>query len=527
MTIRNVLMTGTADPVAYASAPPVLGPVGSYTPTAADVVAAKMNQANTATTGDVRLKRSRDSAAMLDYWDLTDAIVDGVKALRDAGDRYLPKFRDEDTADHQYRLRCTKLTNIYRDTVEGLASKPFEEEVSFPAGEGITETPADVLEFAENVDGSGSNLTEFASLTFFNGINSAIDWIFVDYSKPDPKVRSIRDARVAGVRPYWSHVLARNVLDVQSKMVGGSEVLTFMKIFEPGSPDRIREFERTDTGSIDWRLYEKRDGAQVDNSQFIQIDGGVLAIDQIPLVPFITGRRDGKSWQFFPAMRDAADLQIELYQQESALKFAKQLAAYPMLAGNGVKPPVGADGRTPTKLSVGPGRVLYAPPDANGTAGSWTYVEPSAQSLKFLAEDIKETQAQLRELARQPLTANAGTITVINSAMAAGKAKSAVKAWALMLKNALENALVITGKWTKSTYDPQVNVYMEFDEFLEGKDLESLDADRDRGDISRETLLEEKKRRGVYSPEFTFEREEARLLAEAPGEGDEEPSEVP
>ena len=94
----------------------------------------------------------------------------------------------------------------------------------------------------------------------------------------------------------------------------------------------------------------------------------------------------------------------------------------------------------PKPLSVGPAKVLYAPPDGAGNSGSWAYVEPSAQSLTFLAGDIKETKQDLRELGRQPLTATAN-VTVINSAMAASKAKSAVGAWAIGLKDALENAM--------------------------------------------------------------------------------------
>lgn len=495
-----------------------------YMPTTPDTVqAAKQFHNANSTLHDVMLRRSVDSAAMLEYWDLTDTIVDGVNAMRLAGEAYLPKFTDEQDTDYQYRLKCTKLTNIYRDTVEGLTSKPFEEEVALAVDENKT-VPPEVETFQEDVDGSGNNLTMFASATFFNGINSALHWIFVDHPQVDPNIRNRAQEKAAGIRPYWSHVLARNVLDPRSKVINGKETLTYMRIFEPGKPDHIRVFERDDTGVVRFELFEKLEtwrDAEGGRTQFHSIETGVVSIGVIPLVPFVTGRRDGRSWKLFPAMRDAADLQIELYQQESGLKFIKTLAAYPMLAANGIKPQMEADGKTPKKLAVGPGRVLYGGADASGNVGSWSFVEPGSQSMKFLAEDIKETASQLRELGRQPLTV--ANVTVINSARGASKAKSAVKQWALGLKDALENAMVMTCAFLNikaETYDPTVNVYVEFDEFMDGKDLESLDADRDRKDISQETLWEEKKRRGVYSPEFTAEREKKRLLAELPGDGD-------
>jgi len=505
-----------AYPRAFASAPP------GFMPTTPEAVqAAKQNNHNNATIHDVMLRRSSDSAAMLEYWDLTDTIIDGVNALRDAGEKYLPRFNDEGDAEYQYRLKCTKLTNIYRDTVEGLSSKPFEQEVTIVADENKT-VPEPIQTFIENVDGSGNNLTIFSSATFFSGINSAIHWIFVDAPPPNPNVRTQADAKRAGIRPYWSHVLGRNVLEPRSTVINGVETLTYLRIFEPGKPDRVRIFERMENGVIRWELRDKRE-AWIDveggRTQFHVEDEGTLTIDVIPLVPFITGRRDGRTWKLFPAMRDAADLQIELYQDESALKFTKRLTAYPMLAANGIKPQLNPD-NTPKKLAIGPSRVLYGGVDGSGNVGSWAYVEPSATSLKFLGEDIKETMQQLRELGRQPLTI--ANVTVINSARGANKSKSAVKAWAFGLKDALENAMVITCKFMgikPGEYDPTVSVFVEFDEFMEGKDLDALNTARERKDISQLTYWDELRRRAVLSPEFDPEVEEKRLLDELPGDG--------
>jgi hypothetical protein len=496
---------------------------GSYTPTPADVDAARQARATgVSTPGDEMLKRSPDSAAMLEYWDLTDTLVDGINSLRLAGERYLPKFADEGSKEHQFRLKLTKLTNIYRDIIEGLSAKPFEQEIALIVDD-ANAIPTEIESFIEDVDGSGNNLTIFSAATFFNGINSAIDWIWVDYPKRDPSIVTLAQQKAAGVRPYWSHVLGRNILDVRSKVINGEETLTYLKIYEPGATDKVRIFERVETGEVTWRLYVKSDQPSLDGkTQFILEDEGNITIGVIPFVPFITGRRDGRSWRFFPAMRDAADLQIELYQQESGLKFAKTLTAYPMLAGNGITPPMEADGVTVKKIAVGPSRVLYAPPHASGTVGSWAYVEPNAQSLTFLAKDVEETIKQLRELGRQPLVATMG-ITVVQAGMAAGKAKSAVKAWGLGLKDALENALVITCLWmaiSEVTYDPTVAVYLEFDEFLEGKDLDALQAARAGKDISQLTYWEELKRRAVLSPEFDAGVEEQRLLDELPGDGE-------
>jgi hypothetical protein len=503
MTQRTSLVSLTA--IAYASQPPT-------------------ERAGVAI--DVMEKRDPDSAYMLTYWDNVDAVLDGIEGMKLRASDFLPRFRSEEDEDYKFRCQSAVMTNVYRDIAESLAGKPFEQPVMLVSDENADAPPVPdpIKDFVYNVDGSGNNLTVFASQTFFNGINHAIDWIMVDYAKGPETPVTMEQARTMGLRPYWTHILGRNMLAVRSKMVGSDEVLTYAKILEPGEPDHIREIERFDSFDergnlvtvVEWRLWQKN----TKEREYVQVDSGNISIGEIPLVSFYTGRREGRQWRFDPPMRAAVELQIQMFKQESGLEYACNLTAYPMLAANGIMPPQGRDGKPETKVAVGPNRVLWSPPRPDGgPAGSWGYVEPNAESLKFLEARIESTERRLRELGRQPLTASSSNITVITAAVAAGKAKSAVKAWALMLSNTLENALLLTAKWMAVDYDPTVHVFAEFDDWMEGEDLDALDKARERRDISHETYCEELLRRGVLSSNFTIERERERLLEDVPSDG--------
>jgi hypothetical protein len=228
-------------------------------------------------------------------------------------------------------------------------------------------------------------------------------------------------------------------------------------------------------------------------------------------------------------MRAAADLQKDLFRLESRDEFLLNIAGYPMLAANGLVPDLDAAGK-PMPIATGPMRVLWGKPDAAGNHGSWAFVEPSGSSLEQSAKRIDKVTQNLRELGRQPLTAQSGNLTVITTAVAAGKAKSAVGAWALQLKDALENAMLITAKYMNIPFETQVSVYTEFDNFADsGADLTTLTEARKNRDISQETYLAELKRRSVLAPEFDHEQEMERLLNETPGDGDGEsdPENVP
>lgn len=494
------------------------------------LVAAALSAANQneLPTTDIDLSaRDMDSAYMLPYWDLTDDLVTGYDAVKARGDKYLPKFGDEPQLDYDARLKQTKMTNVYRDVVEALAGKPFEEEVTLTqktdeaTGDQIP-LPSGIEDFLNDVDGAGNNITSFVAATFFNGINSAIDWIYVDYPKVDiAVVRSQQDLIDQNIRPFWSHVLGRNVLEATSQIINGKETLIKMRILEPGFPNNIRMFERTPDGAVTMGLFQEKLSADGKSKTFILIDSAPITIGVIPLVPFATGRRDGRTFRFFPVMRDAADLQIQLYQQESGLKFAKVMTAYPMLAANGMNPAKGPDGK-PLKLAVGPNRVLYSSRDGgSGTYGTWNYVSPDAACLTYLSSDVKDTMDQLRELGRQPLTAQSGNLTVITTAYAAGKARTAVGAWVLRLKDALENAMKLTCLWLKikeDNFEPDICIFDDFDDFStdQASDLGALQFARTNKEISHENFIIELKRRNTIRPDMDDTENQRQLLNETP-----------
>jgi hypothetical protein len=450
---------------------------------------------------------SQDFQAMIEYWETVQNVVDGRGAVVRGAEKYLPKFPNETKKDYDFRLQTAKFTNVYRDIVENLAQKPFAHELTLADDE----SPEQIKALVEDIDGRGNHLHVFAQDTFFNGINKAIDWILVDHSR-SPGLRTIAEEREAGARPYWVHIPAEAVIWIESEIIAGREQLVKVKILE--EKGRVKTFIR-ESGVVTWTV-EVQSGVA-----WTVEDEGTLTIDEIPMVPFVTGRRRGKNWQFNPPMRDAIDLQIELYQQETALKHIKALTCFPMLAGNGVEPERDESGNA-KPVPVGPQAVLYAPPNGDGQHGEWKWIITEAETLKFLAEDVKDTIKELRELGRQPLTAQSGNLTVITTSVAAAKGNSAVQSWAMLLKDALENAFRITAKWLNREGDaPEVRVFTDFGvEDQDEKTPEHLLKAREQGDLSQVTVWEEFKRRGILGPEFTADRELERLFEELPGEGD-------
>lgn len=458
---------------------------------------------------DDKLAQSADYKEMLPYWDRVSAVMSGVEAMRASSKIYLPRFPEEAQESYDYRVSSSRLTDIFSDIVESLASKPFTREVGLADG-----APEFFKKFIEDVDVANNHLHLFAQQVFFNGIAYAIDWIFVDYPVLT-SASTLADERAADARPYFVRIPAKDVLEVRSDASGGRERVTYVRINESYFDDkqnlvqRVREFEKLD-GNPTFSVWERVN----DEIEWTLVGDGVLSIPDIPIVPFYTGQRRLGSWTFTQPMKRVIDLQIEHYQQETDLKLARQQTAFPMLTGTGITPPKDGKGN-PMKLPIGPGAVLYAPMNEHGQHGLWGTLEPSTSSLQFLAAERDKTEQQMRELGRQPLTAGTSGITQVAAAFASQRASSAVQAWAYMLKDSLENALRFAAQWAGIAYEPTVYINTDFAiEIGDDKAPELLLNMQKDGLISRETLLREMKRRGILSEEVDEEAEALRLLSE-------------
>lgn len=494
---------------------------GSDGSLAAQVVGGIASQAPTPETP------SSDYAAMSPYWEMVDAILGGAKAMRKAGTKYLPRFENESPQDYEHRRRSAPFTNVYADVVNNLAAKPFSKEMALKQDAG-----ASLLTLSENIDGQGNSLHVFAARLFEDGINKAVSWVLVDYtqSEPEARVRSIEEERRAGLAPYWVHIPPEKLLAVYSDHVNGSEIITHARICEPmtvrdgfgeKTAERVRVFDRPmadgQYGPPTVTLYQEREedttapGLEV----WDIIDGPrPITLGVIPLVPFIVGKREGISWQLRPPLRDIAYLQVEEYQQESNLKYVMELTCFPMLAANGV-PATDSHGER-IKVPVGPKAVLFSPPSGDGKHGEWKFIEPSAESIKTLINHLDNTQKSMRDLGMMPLTT--ANLTVITTANVAAKAHSAVAAWALALKDALESALKLTVEWlADGSKPPEVDIHTDFAVDLQAdEELGVLIQMRAEGDLSRETLWSEMRRRGVLSDNFDPATEPALIAANPP-----------
>jgi hypothetical protein len=478
---------------------------------------------------------------MSPYWDMIRSILGGAQAMREAGTKYLPRFQAETKQQDPsgvvfdpYELRRTTapFTNIYEDIIRSLASKPFSQELNMKEG-----TPPKYTKLAENIDGQGNNLHAFARETFELGIHNAFTFIFIDF--PKAKVAaggrplSVVEEQDLGLRPYWVQVPADRVLAIYSDFVDGIEVVTHARIYEPTIVldgyverlvDRVRVLNRLPVawdeagkpaayGPATWEIWELVINKTTDTGSWVLVEDGVFTIGFIPLVRFATGKRLGRSYQYNPALRAVAEMQIDEFQQESNLKNIMELTCFPMLSGRGVNRPESSD---PPSIGVGPRMVLYGGVTSDGQQGEWKYLEPGGASVKVVMEHLNETRTNMHDLGMQPMIES--NLTVITTGQVAVKANSALQAWTFLFKDALEQAWKITALWWLDKFEPEVNIYTDFAAIIaDPTQMTTLVAMRSNKDLSRNSIINAAIRFDLLPSDFDIDKNESELAEEQQG----------
>lgn len=446
---------------------------------------------------------------LLPGWNIIEAL-DSTSSMRAANKTYLPQSPNEADDMYQNRLNRAVLTPYLRKTVTNYVGRIFAEPVIL--GEDV---PAKIVEWSENIDLHGNNITVFFKSAASQSIKKGSAWVLVDY----PRVvdaKTLADERDIGARPYLTFYPAESVFFAKINDRGKlAEVRLSETVTEPDGEfgetqiEQIRRLFLSGSGVV-YQIWRKQDSNINKESAWIIYDQGTMSIDEIPVVPIFTNRQD-LPLVSPPPLLDLAYLCIKHWQDQSAQDNVAEVARYPMLAANGWKAEEDAD------IAVGP-RFMLA---TNDPQGKFYYVEHSGAAIAAGRAELERLENHIalegvRPLIRQVSNSNT-TATQINSEDST--TKSEIEFWKESIKDAIETCLLLMAKWHGLGEDGGGSVTLtgDFDFALsDAAALAILQQMRSSGDLSRYTLWEEMKRRGIISDSFDPEVEAERIESEGP-----------
>lgn len=441
--------------------------------------------------------------------DLIRALMGGTKAMRAAANTFLPMWPNEDPVTYKTRLGVSTLFPAYSRTVTTLAGKPFSKPVTYSE-----DMPSNIKQWMEDdADLQGRNLDTFASCVLECALAYGLAGILVD-SPPTPepmkgeapKVMTQADEAAAGIRPYLIHIMPWNVLGWKAKQVNGVKILTQLRLREfvdeddgPYNSMMVEQIRVLEPGT--WETFRKDD-----KGEWKPYKNGVTSIKFIPFVPVYGHRMDflmGK-----PPMLEMARLNVKHWQSQSDQDNILHVCRVPILVLTGVD-----DDKF--SMTVGASAAVKLPGGATAS-----FVEHSGSALgagRISLEDLKE---EMRQAGAELLVIQQAAITATQVASENSVGMCALQRIVQGTEDALDLALQYCAKWIGLPEGGNVTLFNDFGAAtLAEAGAQLLYSMRQTGEISKMTLLNEIKRRGILSAEVDPEAELELAAADGPALG--------
>lgn len=457
-------------------------------------------------------------------WELIDDLLLGTNQMRFKGERWLPREPGEEMPKYRVRLSRSFLFNGYKDTVEGLVSKPFSVPVTV-APDGLGDPKLEAIE--EDADKSGTTLTQLARRVFKDMVTYGKGHILVDYPKTGG-APSLAQEKEEGIRPIFMYVDVRDVIGWRGSRdpVSGEEKLTQV---------RIRECQHEDDGAYGEKevqyvrvINAPPDRAEVvtevagqaattlgtwelwkldDSGQWVEDSNGTHTFPGVPLVTAYA-ERCGFLEADVP-MQDLAELNLNHWQSYSDQRNILRYCRMPILRKTGLSPE-----EMETKEVVAPGQVFKS----QNKDAQYGYVEHTGAAVEAGEKDIARIEDRMEIVGMKPLVERTADSTAAGKMIDSADGDSVIQVWIKSLESAIELAYHHAGKWIGKELpeDFAVDVFSDFGiKAATAVELDFLLRSRMAGEITRPTFLREVKRRGTLSDNLNVDDEVEQLEKEA------------
>lgn len=165
---------------------------------------------------------------MLERWDLIHDLLGGTSRMRDVGNKWLPLESKEKRSDYIVRLRRSFLFEGYKNGVDRVVAKPFSRPITVDGDE----QPEWIPDLVKNADLQGRDLTVFGKAVFEDGVHHGLSHVFVDFPSPGDGVQTAEQERLLGLRPYYRHISAKDLIGWRPILIGGQHYVQAIRYRE-------------------------------------------------------------------------------------------------------------------------------------------------------------------------------------------------------------------------------------------------------------------------------------------------------
>ena len=395
-------------------------------------------------------------------------------------DDYLTKFPGEDSTDYTARKKDMEHNNTPVETINLGTSKLYRKPLDY--GDNF---PAKLEEWVKDVDGNGTPLIEYAKKGTFPAIRDGLVYSFVDVtSVPDIKSMTDEEKKAFDLTPKLSLV---NFIDIPNRRFddkGNHEQITISETVTIPSGSFMEETTKQyrvltmEAGQVTQTIWTEDKDKELVAGDTVPLSGS-----QIPMAPFYTefsGHHTAK-----PPLLKQINTCIHWFNAKSRLNTSLTDVANPTLVAKD-RPQVSMpDGTTGfPDIKTGTKRVIDTSAD-----GDVYYLELQGKSLTEQREEVDAKQDAM-DAYKSSIQEKDASISTKQIGIENSDKVSQLTSWSLSASIWLTNTVKIAAEYMGETWDGEVKVNMDFDEFsLDADKMEKLSQMELRSQLSLDTLL--------------------------------------
>lgn len=457
--------------------------------------------------------------AMASAQPMLQALMAGTAAMRAVGEKLLPRWPNEQEDSYRARRDTATLFPAFRRTVSVMAGKPFSKALTYSddtpaeiqgakAKDGKVTTPG----WADDIDREGVSLHTFAAEMLTEALAFGFCGILVDSPPPIAGATGVptkAEQDKAGIRPYFVRVMHNQVLGWRVQRINGARTLVQLRIMEcTTEPDgefgeKTVERVRVLTPGA-WALWEKQK-TTTGEDDWVTVEEGVTSLTYIPFVP-IYGRRTGFMAGVCPLI-DLAYLNVKHWQSQSDQDTILHVARVPILAMI-----CGDDAPT---LTVGAASAVKIP-----IGGDLKFVEHTGAAIEAGANSLNDLEDQMIQAGAELLVKKPGDRSATEAANDAEANKSDLQRIVEGFEDSLDAGLQMLADFASLPTGGKVSLFKDFGAANLSEASGQLVLSMEQGGlISKDTAIEEMKRRGELSAEVNAEDEAEKIDLQGPALG--------
>lgn len=457
-------------------------------------------------------------------WGKIRTVLSGTQAMRDAGEKYTPKFEQEDDKTYKRRLAKTDLTNVLADSIENAVAKPFAEPVKLDKDNSLEE----YLKYEKDIDLQGNDLNSFAEDSFYQAISDGVGYLLAGTPDIGDQQLTVKDEQDQNIRPYIVYVDAPAMLSYRRSVVNGATVPTYIRYisetieFDAESQaitvKTVHEIQAKVNGTPGYfRTYESRSGG-TDSQAWEVKSKGAYNFDQVTVVQINFGKKHERNKDnITPPFLDLAETNIAHWNSQSDQNNILECSRFAMFHFINMEEPRDGEGN-PQKIYFGPGSYFYSPPAGTGDTPRIEAVSLPIEGLEQGWKDLDRKEASMKAMGLDPVTSkDSGALTASERIIEEKSSNSKLANWSLRFAHNLELAFSYMGLWAGLENASEIKIIINTEFGVTEKEISEIKILQDmhaRGQLSLETLLNETKRRQVFDVNFNTKKELDQILYE-------------